>query len=516
VTRSDETPTVPLESLPAAALVAADGQVTAANAAARDLLGDDLQGTPLARLFPAGLPDPVTDAAERPAGPEAASTGDDTASFQRVRATPVDGDPVEVAVALGDTPGHESLLLAVPVDRLSGHSDDLQQFVSGVSHDLQQPLGVIRGYLELLRPAVEDELDEEALDHLQGAHGAVDRAETLLEDLLTYARVGLDETERPEREAVDLNDVLDEVVDALPARWDEPASVDVGSLPTIRGQRPRLARLFENLVSNALKYQDDPPRRVRVSAEQAGADGDSVRITVADNGVGIDPDEVDTLFDLFERGSAGREVDGSGVGLALCQGIVDDLGGRIEVETEPGEGSSFHVIVPPGVVAEPARVAESSPEAATESELASGSDADSGPRSVILVDDVEGLRSLVRTVLEKTGRYEVVGEAGTGEEGIEVAAETRPDVVLLDLSMPRMDGLEALPEIRDVAPDADVVIYSGFQKGRMVEKAQERGAVGYIEKGANPGEIIEQLEAALADGGSSNESDAPESAGSVS
>jgi len=112
---------------------------------------------------------------------------------------------------------------------------------------------------------------------------------------------------------------------------------------------------------------------------------------------------------------------------------------------------------------------------------------------VVIADDVQALRRLVRFVLEDAGPFAVVGEASDGEEAVRVIAETRPDLVLLDLSMPRMDGLEALPRIRAVAPNARVVVFSGFTSDKMGEATTRLGAAGYLEKGAKPSEIVSCL-----------------------
>lgn len=112
------------------------------------------------------------------------------------------------------------------------------------------------------------------------------------------------------------------------------------------------------------------------------------------------------------------------------------------------------------------------------------------PRRVLLVDDVADLRLSVKMILELDGRFEVVGEAGNGAKGIELAEELQPDLVLLDLSMPKMDGLEALPEILQVAPDAKVIIFSGFVEGRLGPRVRELGGLGYIEKGIEPADLV--------------------------
>lgn len=361
--------------------------------------------------------------------------------------------------------------------------EDLRQFVYGLSHDLKQPLSIIRGNLDLLEGSLEDQLDADSQEYLEAAIDGVERTEALLEDLLTYVRVGHGEAAT---EAVDLNEVLEDVVSNLGHRLDDPeASVTVESLPPVRGNRTQLLQLFQNLVSNGLKYQDEPPFRVRVFAEPTD---DGYRLTVEDNGLGIPEDERASIFQAFERGSGSLDVSGSGLGLTLCERIVDTLGGRIEIESTPGEGTAVHVVLPAD------RVEGRPGEAPAED----SNGAAEGDISVVLVDDVAGIRSLMSSILEETGDYEVIGEASSGEEGIEVARETEPDLVLLDLSMPRMDGLEALPRIREVTPESEVVIYSGFQEKEMADAAKERGAVGYIEKGGKPDDIVAELDGLLA------------------
>ena len=116
------------------------------------------------------------------------------------------------------------------------------------------------------------------------------------------------------------------------------------------------------------------------------------------------------------------------------------------------------------------------------------------PCRVLLVDDEDVLRSLLRLVLHRSGRYRVVGEAGDGQEGIESAASLEPDLILLDLSIPRMDGLEALPHLRRVAPDARVIVLSGFTADGAAGAALEAGAHRYLEKGLSPPALLEALD----------------------
>ena len=112
---------------------------------------------------------------------------------------------------------------------------------------------------------------------------------------------------------------------------------------------------------------------------------------------------------------------------------------------------------------------------------------------VVVADDVVELRSLVRITLERSGHFEVVGEAGNGREAVEAAGMSHPDLVLLDISMPVMDGLEALPLIRVAAPDAVIVMLSGFSEARLGEDARAGGATAYLEKGVPPRELVRRL-----------------------
>jgi DNA-binding NarL/FixJ family response regulator len=116
-----------------------------------------------------------------------------------------------------------------------------------------------------------------------------------------------------------------------------------------------------------------------------------------------------------------------------------------------------------------------------------------GAIRVVLVDDVAGLRALVRMALEVDGRFTVVGEAGNGADGIEVSRDLKPDLVLLDLSMPVMDGLEALPQILEASPDSRVVVLTGFESRRVSPMALKRGAVACLEKGITPSGLVESL-----------------------
>lgn len=475
-----------LDGLPVGAVVVTDGRITAANDRACAQLGEDVIDDPVETVVPG-----VT-SARAPDGdtPWVSATHDGDRLFvaRHPLSDDVDGDSLVTLL------GADRLPTPTP-DEPSEDRDAFDRFVHGVSHDLMQPLTVTRGHLGLLDEAAYESNDD--AEHLAAAISGLDRAENLLERLDDYASLAPDDRTP---EPVDLDAALEEAVSNVVDDPDHGAvDVTIEDLPTVAGLEGPLVRVFQNLLSNAVTYQDEPPYRVRVSSEP---DGDRHRVTVADNGLGMETEDLDGIFEPFERrGSGGRS--GRGLGLALCRRLVEDLDGRIEVESTPGEGSEFHVWLP--TVAEGTRDPDATragssvtPEPAADASSAADSTSDD-VRSVVLVDDVDGIRSLMASIMERTGRYEVIGEAGGGAEGIEVTADRQPDLVLLDLSMPEVDGLEALPEITAEAPEATVVIYSGFEADRMREQALDRGADGYIEKGGDPEEILEALESILGD-----------------
>ncbi len=123
------------------------------------------------------------------------------------------------------------------------------------------------------------------------------------------------------------------------------------------------------------------------------------------------------------------------------------------------------------------------------------------PLRTVVVDDVEGLRRLVTMILEGSDRYEVAGDAGSGEELLALLEDAAPDLILLDLSMPGMDGLEVLSRVKQATPDVDVVVLSGHEEAEMEREALERGAIGYVEKGLTPETLLEDLDRILDDAG---------------
>jgi len=227
------------------------------------------------------------------------------------------------------------------VTELEESNERLEQFAYIASHDLQEPLRMISNYLQLLEKRYGDDLDGDATDFIDFAVDGAERMRDMIDDLLAYSRVG---TESDPFEPTDCEAVLETVLRNLQVQIDESdAEIELGSLPTVVADRNQLEQLFQNLVSNAIKYSGEGPPEVEIECEERA--GEWV-FSVADDGIGMDPDLQEGIFEVFQRLHTHEEYDGTGVGLALCRKIAERHDGDIRVESEPGEGSTFYVTLP--------------------------------------------------------------------------------------------------------------------------------------------------------------------------
>ncbi|RDI70091.1 PAS domain S-box protein [Halopelagius longus] len=225
--------------------------------------------------------------------------------------------------------------------KLEESNERLEQFAYASSHDLQEPLRMVSSYLRLIENRYGDELDEEGREFLEFAVDGADRMRDMIRSLLKYSRV---ETRGEPLEPVDLNDVLDEVRNDLErAITESDAVVTAETLPTVKGDDSQLRQVFQNLLENAIEYSGDEPPRVHVAAERSG---ERWEISVTDEGIGIDSEDEDRVFEVFQRLHTREEYDGTGIGLALCERIVERHGGEISLDSAPGEGSTFSFTLP--------------------------------------------------------------------------------------------------------------------------------------------------------------------------
>ncbi|WP_276255786.1 MEDS domain-containing protein [Halomontanus rarus] len=255
----------------------------------------------------------------------------------------VDGEVVSLRGAAQDVTErkHREQRLEDVIDRLEESNERLEQFAYAASHDLQEPLRMVTSYLQLIERRYEDRLDEEGEEFFEFVVDGVERMRSMIEGLLAYSRV---ETQGDPLEPVDLENVFDDVVADLQFQIAESnAEITAEDLPRVKGDASQLRQVFQNLFENAITYSGDEPPRIHVSAERDGSDW---VVSVRDEGIGIDPDDQDRIFEVFQRLHTHDEYDGTGIGLALSERIVERHGGEIWVESEPGEGTTFSVTLP--------------------------------------------------------------------------------------------------------------------------------------------------------------------------
>ncbi len=220
---------------------------------------------------------------------------------------------------------------------------DLEHFASIASHDLQEPLRMITSYLELLAHRYKGRLDAEADQFIGFAVNGAARLQALIRGLLVYSRVGVGSTVCQPTDAARAADLALENLQLVIA--EKGASITRDPLPTVHGDPLMLTHLFQNLIGNALKFCQGRAPHIHLSAQPA--EGEWI-FSVADNGIGIEPQYLERIFGIFQRLHSHAEYPGTGIGLALCKRIVERLGGRIWVTSEFGEGSVFSFSLPAG------------------------------------------------------------------------------------------------------------------------------------------------------------------------
>jgi signal transduction histidine kinase len=249
------------------------------------------------------------------------------------------GDLAKAFNEMADAIERSRAEVAERTHELERSNEELERFGSVVSHDLQAPLATVSMYAQLLERRHGDSLgdDRRIVDGICAATG---HARELIRDLLDYSKAGRGELRK---DPVDTGHLVSEVLDLLAAPIEEAnAQVTVSDMPVLRGDPGSLRQVFQNLIGNAVKFCEERPE-VRISADPA--DG-FWRFSVADNGIGMDPADARDIFEPFHRLHGDGTYSGTGIGLAVCERIVEHHGGRIWAESEPGQGSTFRFTLP--------------------------------------------------------------------------------------------------------------------------------------------------------------------------
>jgi light-regulated signal transduction histidine kinase (bacteriophytochrome) len=229
------------------------------------------------------------------------------------------------------------------MDELRHSNTELEQFAYVASHDLQEPLRGIAGLAQLLQQRYQGQLDSRADEYILHIVEGTQRMQTLINDLLAYSRIG----RRGEAiQATAVEAALKATLENLNMAIREyGATITNESLPTVRADATQLIQLFQNLIGNAIKFRSERPPHIHIGVADAG---DFWQFSVRDNGIGIEPQYFERIFQVFQRLHTRREYKGTGIGLAICKKIIERHGGQIWLESELGQGSTFYFTLPKG------------------------------------------------------------------------------------------------------------------------------------------------------------------------
>jgi PAS domain S-box-containing protein len=228
-------------------------------------------------------------------------------------------------------------------EELARSNTELQQFAYTASHDLQEPLRMVSSYVQLLQRRYKGKLDQDADDFINYAVDGAARMRTMIDDLLQFSRV---ESRSKPFKRIEIEKILDNALNNLQINLAESeGTITRDRLPEIMGDEGQLTQVFQNLISNALKFRGEREPRIHISAQKRGKEW---VFSVQDNGIGIEPQYFDRIFIIFKRLHNRQEYKGSGIGLAVCKKIVERHGGKIWLESEYDKGSTFYFSIPAG------------------------------------------------------------------------------------------------------------------------------------------------------------------------
>ena len=350
-------------------------------------------------------------------------------------------------------------------------------FLAAMSHELRTPLNAIIGFSELLTEGGEEAADASTVQaYSEHIHGSGLHLLELVNDVLDLARVEAGRLDlKPVR--FDLDDLVRQTVSTMQPLVDQKRLKVVATLAhsAIDADPGRVRQIALNLLSNAIKFTD-PGGEIRVSLAADGAE--HVRLTVADDGIGISSMDIDRIFEAFHQGDGNGRThhEGTGLGLALTRQLVEAHGGSISVRSEVGTGSEFTVLLP---VSRP-----------SETDTAQPPDVVAGRPTVLVIEDDPSAQELLRVHLESAGYGVLV--TGNGRQGLEWLAQLRPDAVILDILLPEMDGWEILQRLKgDPATRSIPVMVVSVVDDRQLGLAL--GAVDYLVKPVSRELLLESI-----------------------
>jgi signal transduction histidine kinase/CheY-like chemotaxis protein len=401
------------------------------------------------------------------------------------------GGTVAVFTDITELKEHEAELLAAK-EQAEAATQTKSSFLANMSHELRTPLNAIIGITEMLEEDMQDLGQDDQIEPLQRISRAGNHLLHLINDVLDLSGIESGNI-TIDVEAADIGDIISEcIADAglLGQGKDlEIVNHTAGqTLPAVNIDTTRFRQILLNLLSNAVKYNHTGGK---VSVETGPSDPDRVRIIVTDTGPGISPDRHKDLFLPFSRlGREASDIPGTGIGLTITKKLVEAMNGRIGFDSAPGRGSTFWFEVP---VAD----RQSSPPA--DQQPPAETYKINGKRTILYVEDNwPNLKLMEALILQRTDATMLCVE--TGERGLEMAQEYRPDLILMDINLPGLNGFETLETLRMSATTAEIPVIALTARAmpRDVERGLKAGFHAYLTKPIRIDLVLEAIESALA------------------
>lgn len=357
-------------------------------------------------------------------------------------------------------------------------------FLANMSHEIRTPLNAIEGFSRVM---VETDSQEDRMNYMEIIESNNNRLLSLVNEILDLSRVESGEI-IVKNVPTDLNYMMNSIKQLFKFRCPETVNLvfkKPSSPVTMNTDENRLTQVFSNLISNALKHTS---KGEITYGYQLISETDEIQFFVKDTGAGIDPQFIDHIFDTYASKDAEQQR-GFGLGLALCRIIVEKMGGTIQVESTLGQGSLFTFTLPFSGSVSGMAVTSRSTNMRT---LRVSNPVDqTALKTVLVVEDEESNYELVRIVLQK--RYNLL-RAHNGIEAVMMNEEEHPDLILMDVRMPEMDGLDATRIIKEVNSKVPIIILSAFAFPENIRKAKAAGCDEFMAKPFNVEDLIEKIE----------------------
>ena len=364
------------------------------------------------------------------------------------------------------------------------------EFLAMVSHELRAPLTSIKGSAATVLGSSADMDPAVVRQFFRIIEDQADHMNDLVSDLLDVARIETG-TLAVSPEPADISLLVDRAKNAfISADGDNHLAIDIPpDLPLVMADRRRIVQVLTNLLSNAARHSSD----ASVIGVTAVREDIHVAVTVSDKGRGIPAESLPHLFRKFSRSRSDEQGDDTGLGLAICKGIVEAHGGRIWAESDgPGWGARFTFTLP--TVEDAGNSAAVGPKPSSSQSSARARREVEDQMRVLVVDDEPQALRYVRDALAQSGYVPLV--TGDPDEAIPLLKEERPDLVLLDLMLPGSNGFELMSKILDVA-DVPVIFLTAYGRDELIAKAFDMGAADYVVKPFSPTELAARIRAAL-------------------